>query len=61
MNELIHNKGNYERMWIKWMPLRYFLAYIFLIFGPPIIAIFFLVFFLLAGPLMSYIWTEKSC
>jgi len=60
MNELIHNKGNYESMWIKWMPLRYFLAYLFLILGPPIIAVFALVFFLLAGPYISYIWAEKT-
>ena len=61
MNEMIHNKGNYESMWIKWMPLRYFLAYLFFIFGPIIIAGFALVFWLLAGPIMSYIWAEKSC
>ena len=43
------------------MPARYFLAYIFLIFGPPVIAVFALVFWLLAGPVMSYVWAEKSC
>ena len=61
MNEFIHNKGNYESMWIKWMPLRYFLAYICLIFGPPVCASFALVFWILAGPVMSYLWAEKSC
>ena len=60
LNEMIHNKGNYEGMWIKWMPLRYFLAFIFFIFGPPIIAAFALIFWLMAGPVMSYIWAEKS-
>ena len=34
---MIHNKGNREGMWIKWIPFRYFYTYLLLVLGPLII------------------------
>ena len=34
---MIHNKGDREGMWIKWIPFRYFYTYLLLVLGPLII------------------------
>ena len=52
-------------MWIKWMPLRYLLAYIFFIFAPPVILFFGTAFALISAPcyacLISWEITRRGC
>ena len=52
-------------MWIKWMPIRYFFAYIVFIFAPPLILILGTAFAIITTPcyasVISYELTRRKC